>query len=317
MKKDVLIRTIEVSSPDYGCYPGHRSIEDLLKSGFFLLDKPRGPTSNDITAQVKKILCLKKAGHAGTLDPNVSGVLPITLENACKIMPALQRLDKEYVGIMHLHKDVNVKKLKKIMGEFTGLVTQLPPLKSGVVRKERGRMVFDIKILDKKGKDVCFSISCEAGLYVRKIVHDIGKKIDGAHLKELRRVGVGLFSEDECHTIQELEDAYNKWRGEKNEKIRELVLPVESAIQHLKKVWIKDSAVNSICNGAPLATCGICIVSNKIEKGELIAIMTMKGELVALGVSNMKSKDMVKKRGLAIRTDRVIMKKGTYPNYRR
>jgi len=316
MKEEFVIRKVEISSPDYGEYPGRRSVKDLLKNGFLLLDKPRGPTSHDVTAHVKRILGVKKAGHAGTLDPNASGLLPIMLQNACKVIPALQKLDKEYVGVMHLHKNVKNKELENVLKNFVGIIKQVPPVKSAVKRRERERKIHKIEILDRKNKDICFYIKCEAGTYIRKIVDDIGKKIGGAHLKELRRIKVGQFEEKKAWTIQEVKNAYESWKENHDELIREIILPVEEAVKHLKKVFIKDSAVDAICNGAPLATTGISIMSKDIEKNDLVAIMSLKGELVALGIAKMTTEDM-KRKGIAVKTDRVIMNRGTYPKWKK
>src|SRR5688572_8153424 len=125
-----LTKSDEISS--HGKYPGHRTIEELLHSGIIILDKWPGPTSHDVAATVKKTLKLGKVGHGGTLDPAVSGVLPITLDNACKVIPALQHLDKEYVGIMRAHKDVSLSEVRKAASNFIGKIKQTPPKRSAV-----------------------------------------------------------------------------------------------------------------------------------------------------------------------------------------
>lgn len=305
MKGKFLVKKDEIAK--VGTYPGSRPVEKLLKNGIVILDKWCGPTSHDVTATIKKLLGVSKAGHSGTLDPNVSGVLPIALDNACKVMPALQKLDKEYVGVMHLHKDVSEKELKEIVKAHTGEITQLPPVRSAVARKERKRSIYSFEILDKKEKDVAFRVSCEAGTYIRKLVDSIGKKIGGAHMKELRRTRVGPFLEADAIKAQDLADAYHYWRTDKNENIRSLILPVEAAIEHLGKVIILDSAIRSVVNGSPLYTTGISKIEQGIKQGDLIAILTLKGELVALAISEMTSQAMMKK-GKVARIDRVIMK---------
>ena len=308
MKEKILIKSYDISNPNYGKYPGSRSINELINNGFLLLDKPQGPTSHDVVAQIKKILGVNKACHIGTLDPGVSGVLPILLGEARKVMPAFQKLNKEYVGVMHLHKDVDDKKIKKIISEFTGKILQTPPVKSAVARKEREREIFSFEILDRKERDICFSVKCESGTYIRKLIDDIGKEIGGSHLRELRRIKVGIFGEENCHTIDELK----KIQG--TDDIREIVFPIEFAIP-IKKIWIKDSAIYNICNGAPLITIGISRLDDGIKKEEMVAIMSMKGELVALGVAKLSSKEMLKGKHIAAKTDRVLMKKETYPKF--
>lgn len=314
--KEFFVRSKEISNPKYGKYPGSRSVEELIRGGIVILDKWSGPTSHDVAAIVKKIFGLTRVGHSGTLDPSVSGVLPITLENACKVIPALQRLDKAYVGVMHLHKDVDESKLQQEIKKFIGKITQLPPRRSAVARRERKRQVYSFDILDRKERDVAFRIECEAGTYIRKIVSDLGRGIGGAHMSELRRIKVGRFDESSAVKIQDLVDAYEFWKEGKNETIREFILPVEAAIEHLGKIIVKDSAVSVIINGSPLYTQGVSMMQKGIKKDDTIAILTLKGELVALAKANMNSEAMLGK-GLAAKTDRVIMEKGAYSNTRK
>jgi len=107
------------------------------------------------------------------------------------------------------------------------------------------------------------------------------------------------------------EDMIKAWK-KKDEKIREMVLPVEEAIEHIGKVIIKDSAVSQIVNGAPLYTAGICRIQKGIKKKDLIAVLTLKGELIALARAMCTSTEMMR-HGLAARAERIIMKKGVYP----
>src|SRR3989304_4689566 len=110
-----------------GTYPAARSTEEMLRNGIIILDKWSGPTSHDVAATVKKTLGLPKVGHGGTLDPMVTGGLAITLDNACKVIPALQGQDKEYIGIMRMHKDVSIEDVKAAAKNFIGRIKQMPP----------------------------------------------------------------------------------------------------------------------------------------------------------------------------------------------
>src|SRR3989338_4144380 len=169
-----LIKWHDISNYSYGKYPGSRSVDELLRNGIIILDKWQGPTSRDVSSTVKKLLSLSKAGYAGTLDPMVSGVLVICLENACKIMPALQGVEKEYVGVMRLHKEVPKKEIMRVVSSFTGAIRQKPSVRSAVARVERTRHIYGFEMLDMSGRNVAFKVSCEAGTYVRKLCHDIG-----------------------------------------------------------------------------------------------------------------------------------------------
>lgn len=210
---------------------------------------------------------------------------------------------------MQLHKDIDDKALAEALKKFVGKITQLPPVKSAVARRERKRTVYSLEILDRKERDVAFIVRCEAGTYIRKLVSDLGKLIGGAHMKELRRTKVGRFDESQSVRMQDLVDAYEFWKEGRNEDIRKFILPVEAAVEHLGKVMIKDSAVRAIINGSPLFTQGISRIEKGIEKGSLIAILSLKGELIALAKAMMTSEQMLKKRGMAVKTDRVIYQK--------
>ncbi|UCG95545.1 MAG: RNA-guided pseudouridylation complex pseudouridine synthase subunit Cbf5 [archaeon] len=311
----MITKAEEISNPDFGIYPGSRPVKDLIKCGIVLLDKPPGPTSHQVAAWVREILGIKKIGHSGTLDPKVTGVLVITLDKATKVMPALMGLDKEYVAVMHLHQDTDMEKLDITVKKFTGKIEQLPPKRSAVRRRKRIREVYEINILEKQKLDVLLNIKCQKGTYVRKLIHDLGRELGrGAHMRELRRVRVGPFNEKGCFKLQELKDSYVLWKEKNEETIRELVKPVEFGVEHLKKIVVRDSAVNALCNGAPLSVGGICRLDEGIEKESMTAILTLKGELIALGYSKMDSKEMGRsKSGIAAEVDRVVMKRDLYP----
>src|SRR5512135_3188932 len=118
------IRVIDqdITNHVYGTYYDKRSIEQLLEYGFILLDKPNGPTSHETVAWVKKILNIQKAGHSGTLDPQVSGVLPIGLGEATKALIVLLLGPKEYHSLGRLHTLPSNEKLKSVLKQFTGKI---------------------------------------------------------------------------------------------------------------------------------------------------------------------------------------------------
>lgn len=226
---------------------------------------------------------------------------------------------KEYVCLMRLHGDVSREELEKVIREFTGPIYQRPPLRSAVKRTVRVRRVYYIKILEILGRDVLMKVGVEAGTYIRKLCHDIGEVLGcGAHMQELRRTRVGPFKEDDTLvTLYDVVDAYKLWIEEGEDKyLKKVILPIEAGVAHLPKVIIRDTAVDAICHGASLAVAGILRVETGIKVGDLVAIFTQKGELVALGRALMRSEEMVSsKRGLAVKTERVIMKPGTYPPF--
>lgn len=314
----MLIKAEAETDPSYGKKPEEREIEELIERGIVNLDKPRGPSSHEVVAWIKRIMQLRKAGHGGTLDPKVSGVLPVTLEKSTKISHVLLPSDKEYVCVMRLHGDVSEDKILSVIEEFVGVIYQRPPLKSAVRRRLRRRRIYYIEDVEIRGRDVLMRIGCEAGTYMRKLCVDIGDVLGvGAHMAELRRTKTGVFSEEDSVTLQDLVDAYFFWKEDGEEKfLREMIKPVEFAVSGLPKVYIRDTAVDAICHGASLTAPGVVKLSPKIKEGDIVAIFTLKGELVALGKSLKSSKEIFEaRRGLMIRNWKVLMEPGTYPRF--
>ena len=313
---------IELSSDttdyNWGKIPTNRTIEELLQFGIMNLDKPPKPTSHEVVSYVKKILDLPRAGHSGTLDPQVTGILPIALGKATRILDTLLLAGKEYICNMKLHKDIEEVRIKEIMKEYLGEIYQRPPLRSSVKRVLRTRRIYENEIIQIKEREVLFRVSCQAGTYIRKYCHDIGQSLScGAHMKELRRIRTGPFTE-ESHlaTLQDLFDAY-MWLKEENDEnpLRNIILPMEFGVKHLPKVFVKDSTVDSLCHGAPLALPGVSKYTDKFTEGELIGIFTLKHELVALGETQMTPESVQdSEHGIFARVKRVLMPIGTYPS---
>jgi len=295
---------------EFGSPPEDRPLEDTLNYGIINLDKPKGPTSHQISDYVKKILNINKAGHSGTLDPQVTGVQPIALGRATRIAQFLLTAPKEYVGVMHIHNDADENQLREVFAKFIGKIKQLPPIKSAVKRQERVREIYDFGILEIDGKDVLFKVRCEAGTYVRKLCHDLGKALGtGAHMAELRRIKAGPFTEeDNLITLQDLADACYYYTEEGNQNfLHHCIQPIEKAVSHLPKCWILDTTIISLTHGRDLAIPGISKLEN-FKKGEIVAIMTLKGELVALGESVMSAVEInTKEKGLAVAIKKVFM----------
>lgn len=290
-------------------------MDELLRFGVVVLDKPCGPSSHEVSAWVRKMLGLKKAGHSGTLDPNVSGVLVVGLEDATKAMGFLLRSTKEYVGIIRFHRDISERDAKKTFKKFTGEISQRPPVKSAVRRVVRKRKVYYLDAIETNGRDVLFAVGCDAGTYIRKLCSDIGEELgSGANMLELRRTKVGALSEGKAVTLQRLSDAYWLWK-EKNDDslLRKIVLPLEDVVD-LKRIWLRDSAIESVCSGAQLAAPGVARLCADIKKGEGVVLLSLKGELVAIARAEMDSQEILTSaHGIVANTMRVLMRKGTYP----
>jgi H/ACA ribonucleoprotein complex subunit 4 len=315
--QNLIVIDQDLTNDQYGVYYDKRSIKDLLNYGLILLDKPPGPTSHETVAWAKRILKIPKIGHSGTLDPQVSGVLPLGLGEATKALGVLLLGPKEYYGLGRLHSLPSKEKLENVLSMFRGEIYQKPPQRSAVLRQTRTRTIYELEIIEQKERLLLLRVLCEAGTYIRKLFYDIGEILGpGATMVELRRSRVHQFNEiQKLVTLHELADAYAEWQEKNNDsKLYKLILPIEHALTEIKAVVIRDSAVDALCHGAQLAIPGILQISPSMAKGDLVAIYTQKGEVVALAeaiLSEQEIKDATK--GYAFQTNRIIMAPNTYP----
>lgn len=303
---------------NYGCRPSERSIEEHIDKGIINVDKPAGPTSHEIDTWVKNIMQVSKTGHGGTLDPKVTGVLPVAMNTATKSLQFLLLSPKEYVCLMRLHQAVDEDRIIAILEEFTGKIYQIPPVKSAVKRELRVRNIYQIKLLEiRDNQDVLFRIKCESGTYIRKYCHDIGEALGcGAHMAELRRTMAGSFEENETlTTLQDVTDAYHFLKEDDDEKyLRKIIQPMEYAANYVKKIYVKDSAVDAICHGASLASSGIVKLNSQIHENNIVAVMTLKDELLAMGQSLYSSEDIINMdTKIVVKIQKVFILPNTYP----
>ena len=307
----------DITDDTYGTYYDKRTIEQLLNYGIILLDKPPGPTSHETVAWAKRLLKLPKIGHSGTLDPQVSGVLPLGLGEATKALGVLLYGPKEYHALGRVHSLPSKEKLDEVIKLFTGEIFQKPPQRSAVVRQTRTRTIYEFEVIEQKERLLLTRILCEAGTYIRKLYYDIGEILgSGATMIELRRTRVDQFYEtDGLVTLHELADAFALWEEKKDDsKLIKMIKPVEYALSELKSVIIRDSAVDAMCHGAQLAIPGILKISPNLKKGDIVGIYTQKGEAVALAESTMSGDDICDAvKGYAFETKRLIMAPNTYP----
>lgn len=314
--REILTRREAKTCDKFGKRPEDRTVEELLEFGVVNIDKPKGPTSHQVSAYVRDILEVSKTGHSGTLDPKVTGVLPVAYGKATRIVQALLPSGKEYVCIMHLHAPVEEQTIRDVAKTFVGKIKQLPPIKSAVKREWRYRKVYYLDILEIDGQDVLFRIGCQAGTYIRKICHDMGQALEvGGHMAELRRSKAGPFNEDNLVNVYELKDAMHFYKEDgKDQFIKAAIQPVEKAVEHLHKVWIMDSAVSTICHGQDLKVPGVSKMETEAQIDDLVAIMTLKGELVALGKLKMLPSKVVKEEhGIVVKVEKVFMDTCIYP----
>lgn len=229
-----------------------KPIKELLKFSIINIDKPSGPTSFQISHSIKNSLGISKTAHFGTLDPMVSGVLPVALGRACRLNDYFMHRDKEYVGIMRLHEIVSPEKLREIINSFIGKIIQMPPVRSRVKRAPREREIKEFRILEIEGKDVLFSSVVQAGTYIRKLIHDLGEKIGGAHMLELRRIKAGIFTEKNLVNMYDFEKAVSEYGKGNEEPLRSILIPAEIVSAILPSIQANPDSLKQILIGKPL-----------------------------------------------------------------
>ena len=277
---------IEVDlSYDPNFVPWRQDIPSLLKKGLLLVDKPAGPTSHEVVYHIKQILEIKKAGHHGTLDPNVTGVLAVGLGKGTRALQVLAESEKEYVAILQLHGEVDSEAIKSCFHEFQAKIYQRPPLKSSVKRRLRVRAIYHLDILEINHPYILFRVRCQAGTYIRKLCTDIGEALGcGAHMKQLRRVASGPFSEKSgIYTLQNLMDAsYYYYNEDDDQLLRSILLPIEYTCLDIHKIIVRDNTIQTISRGVPLGINGIIQYCVPSDYTGMVALFSVHQELVAL-----------------------------------
>lgn len=234
-----------------------KNLNELSEFSILNIDKPSNYTSFQTAEIVGKMLekyGVRKFSHFGTLDPKVTGVLPVALNRACKLTGWFMKKNKTYVGVMKIHKQISEEKLKEEMQKFVGKIKQIPPVKSRVKRQEREREVYFWRILeyDKEKREVLFETEVEAGTYIRKLISDLGKNIGGSHMLELRRTKAGIFSEQDKNFVS----LYKLEKLSKDqEELKEILIPADEAIKKVLpfiEIEVNNDRLKRILTGKPL-----------------------------------------------------------------
>ncbi len=282
-------------------------------AGIILIDKPRGPSSHEVAAWVGKMLGCQ-VGHAGTLDPQVSGVLLVMLGNAVRLAPLLLKHHKEYVCLMRLHGDADNERVAQVAAEFTGRIYQRPPRRSAVKRNLRIRAIYNLEIRSIEGRLVLFRAECEAGTYIRSLCHHMGLALGvGAHMQELRRTKSGTFTEQMSHSLHALQDACYAAAEGNRASLESMIISVDAAVPDLPKVIVRDLAIDALCRGAVLAGVGV-IRCDEFKKAETVAVLSQKNEFVGLGRALVPSSSFKPgQTGLVVAMTSVFLPPGTYP----
>jgi tRNA pseudouridine55 synthase len=263
--------------------PDERSPDELLEFGVVNLDKPPGPSAHQVAAWVRDMAEVEQAAHAGTLDPKVTGCLPVLTGAATRLSQVFLEGSKEYVSVLELH-DEPPADIEAIAAEFEGPLYQKPPRKSAVARRLRVREVYELDVLEVKDRQALLRIRCESGTYIRKLCHDLGLALGtGAHMGDLRRTATDPFDDSTLVTMEDLADGLARWReGEADDWLRAVVQPAERALSHLPKVTIAPSAAEEVAQGAQIYAPGV-IDAEDADEGQLVACVTPDEAAVCLG----------------------------------
>lgn len=278
--------------------PADRRGRDRLPFGVVNLDKPPGPSAHEVTAWVRDVAGVERAAHAGTLDPKVTGCLPILLGDATRLAQVFLEGAKEYVAVLELH-DTAPHDLTDVIDTFQSKLYQKPPRKSAVNRRLRKREIYDLEVLDQTDRQVLVRIACESGTYIRKLCHDIGLALGtGAHMGNLRRAGTDPFDDHDLVTLHDFADALAFADDGNPDPLESLVAPAERSLVHLPRVTIHESAAREVAEGAPVYAPGVLSVeppeqpvrhgtddadSTEPSQGDLLTCYTPNGSAVCLG----------------------------------
>lgn len=295
--------------------PGDAVDERLRDGAFLLVDKPRGPSSHQVTAWARDMLGVSIAGHAGTLDPNVSGLLWVGVGPALKLLPLVLEFPKRYIASIVLHGPVPRKEIERVIVEFTGPIYQTPPVRSAVKRERRVRTIHRLELLEMDGPRLLLDLTADSGTYVRTLAVDLGEALGlGGHMEELRRVATGPFREGNSVTLATIADASVARAAGDPAPLLALLHPIEEVWREFPAIVVKDAAASALAHGAGLASGGILALPKPFGRNARVALVTRSGELIATGVAERSSEEVgAVKHGWVVNGTRVFVDPARFP----
>jgi H/ACA ribonucleoprotein complex subunit 4 len=251
----------------------NKTINELLEFGIININKPSGPTSFSVSDYVKNALKLKKTSHFGTLDPQVTGVLPIAFNRACRLSDYFMHKDKTYIGIIRVHNEISIENLQKEANKFIGKISQMPPVRSSVKRSVREREIKSFEILEKKDKDFLFLAKVQAGTYIRKMCSDLGEKVGGAHMLELRRTEAGIFTEEKSIDLYEFDKLVDQYNKGNETPLKSAIISAEIVSSIMPIIYVRKDVVKKIFTGSPIFKSFLSkIPDKKIKENDKVTV---------------------------------------------
>lgn len=291
-------------------------------NGIINLNKPKGPTSCRVVNDLKHMLNVKKIGHIGTLDPEVTGLLPLCVGKATKIVELLSNFEKIYVGVMKLgiktdtqdasgkvlskcfNTNVSDEELKNVLDDFEGEIDQKPPMFSAAKYKgqrlyqlaRRGLRIdvapkkvhiYSLELLERKDELIRLKIKCSKGTYIRTLFNDIGDRLGcGAHMVELERTGAGGFDIADSVTlsrIKELKEA---------NRLGDAIIPIDNVLEFMPVIYVEEGEEKAVLNGKTIWKDSIKNISKDFMPEDTVLIKNHNGELLALGKAVVSKKEI-------------------------
>jgi tRNA pseudouridine55 synthase len=286
--------------------------EPSIWEGILVVDKPAGMTSNRVLQILRKIADLQKMGHLGTLDPIATGVLPVCIGWATKIIPFIPDHTKGYRAVMVLGKKTDTqdatgqvittyplalpdrKRIEEVFKEFIGPQDQVPPSFSAlkykgkplyhwarrgipIVKPPRLITIDSIKTLHMEGERVAFEVFCSPGTYIRTLCNDVGDRLGcGAYLEELQRIQSGPFILAQALTLERIQNTSFR------EKIEAHKIPIEKILQNLPQICVEWQWKEKIKQGGFLTPDQGISPWPQVEPGVPICVKSPKDELWAI-----------------------------------
>lgn len=290
------------------------SLHDI--DGVLNVNKPAGWTSHDVVAHLRRVLGISKIGHAGTLDPMATGVLPILIGKGTKIAQYLVEWDKEYRAVLRLGEktdtqdatgsvvwrssaDVTEQDIHSVVGEFRGTIEQVPPMYSAVkvggrplykaarkgrqvARASRAVTIYELEVLGIRGRDVDLRIVCSKGTYVRTLCEDIGERLKiGGHLRQLVRTRVGSYALDAALDVETI--TFRRIFDEPNRAWHTL----DSALAAFPALFVTESGERRIRHGTGISLDFVRSdsqhVAQHLQYGQLVRLKQETARVLALG----------------------------------